>query len=82
MTEQGENREQAENRTKEAGGTAETVAGAISGAKILGDMVPIHFVGPVVAVVVGGVVGSELSRRLGQAVVDGGSTFIKTMEDA
>jgi hypothetical protein len=67
-----------DDRAKQAGGTAGTVAAALSGAKFLGDLVPIPFVGPVVGAVVGGVVGSEVGRRLGKAVIDGGSAFVKT----
>ena len=68
-----------EEQAVQAGGTAGTLAGAISGARLLGGVVPIPFVGPVVGAVVGGVVGSELGRRLGKAVVNGGSAFVQTL---
>jgi phage tail tape-measure protein len=68
-----------EDKAVQAGGTAGTLAGAISGAKLLGGVVPIPFVGPVVGAVVGGVVGSELGRRLGKAVINGGTAFVQTL---
>ena len=58
------------------------MAGALSGAKLLGRVVPIPFVGPVVGAVVGGVVGSELGRRLGKAVVNGGTAFVETLKSS
>ena len=64
---------------KDAAATAGTVAGAMSGAKLLSGVIPVPFVGPVVGAVVGGVIGSEVGRRLGKAVIDGGSTFVKTL---
>jgi phage tail tape-measure protein len=51
----------------------------MAGARLIGAVVPVPFVGPVVGAVVGGVVGSELGRRLGKAVVDGGSAFVRAL---
>lgn len=68
-----------DDRAKDAAATAGTVARAMSGAKLLSGVIPLPFVGPVVGAVVGGVIGSEVGRRLGKAVIDGGSTFVRTL---
>jgi phage tail tape-measure protein len=75
--ERNENSEQALN--EKIGGAAGMGAGILTGARFGSALIPIPVIGTFTGALVGGVLGTEIGRRVGAATLSGFNAFLETL---